>query len=88
PLMYGPGATPAGMAMMPMLLPDGRIAYVLQQPGLQQPGLQQSGLQQSGFQQHAPSPVSRHGRNSGGSSSGEKRSNDNNRNRGHGRYNP
>ncbi|KAK2364388.1 heterogeneous nuclear ribonucleoprotein Q [Trifolium repens] len=83
PLMYGPGATPAGMAMMPMLLPDGRIAYVLQQPGLQQPG-----LQQPSFQQHAPSPVSRHGRNSGGSSSGEKRSNDNNRNRGHGRYNP
>ncbi|KAI5435811.1 hypothetical protein KIW84_022294 [Lathyrus oleraceus] len=33
PLMYGPGATPAGMAMMPMFfLPDGRIAYVLQQP--------------------------------------------------------
>lgn len=73
PLMYGPGATPAGMTMMPMLLPDGRIAYVLQQPG---------------FQQHAPSPVSRHGRSSGVSSSGEKRSNDNNRNRGHGRYNP
>lgn len=78
PLMYGPGATPAGMTMMPMLLPDGRIAYVLQQPGLQQPS----------FQQHAPSPVSRHGRSSGVSSSGEKRSNDNSRNRGHCRYNP
>ncbi|KAJ1394513.1 RNA-binding domain superfamily [Sesbania bispinosa] len=74
PLMYGAGATPAGMAMMPMLLPDGRIGYVLQQPGLQQ---------------HAPSPVSRNGRGGGGSSSGGKRNNDNNnRNRGHGRYHP
>ncbi|KDP34291.1 hypothetical protein JCGZ_12820 [Jatropha curcas] len=33
PLIYGRGPTPAGMAMMPMLLPDGRIGYVLQQPG-------------------------------------------------------
>jgi len=29
PLMYGPGPTPPGMTMMPMLLPDGRIGYVL-----------------------------------------------------------
>lgn len=28
PLVYGRGANPAGMAMMPMLLPDGRIGYV------------------------------------------------------------
>lgn len=35
PLIYGRGPTPAGMAMMPMLLPDGRIGYVLQQPGSQ-----------------------------------------------------
>ncbi|KAG8655099.1 heterogeneous nuclear ribonucleoprotein Q [Manihot esculenta] len=35
PLIYGRGPTPAGMAMMPMLLPDGRIGYVLQQPGAQ-----------------------------------------------------
>ncbi|XP_019413416.1 PREDICTED: heterogeneous nuclear ribonucleoprotein Q-like isoform X2 [Lupinus angustifolius] len=36
PMMYGTGPTPAGMGMMPMLLPDGRIAYVLQQhPGMQ-----------------------------------------------------
>ncbi|XP_057960853.1 heterogeneous nuclear ribonucleoprotein Q [Malania oleifera] len=34
-MIYGRGATPAGMAMMPMLLPDGRIGYVLQQPGAQ-----------------------------------------------------
>ncbi|OWM74832.1 hypothetical protein CDL15_Pgr004599 [Punica granatum] len=33
PMIYGRGPSPAGMAMMPMLLPDGRIGYVLQQPG-------------------------------------------------------
>ncbi|XP_044482200.1 heterogeneous nuclear ribonucleoprotein Q-like [Mangifera indica] len=35
PMIYGRGPTPAGMAMLPMLLPDGRIGYVLQQPGTQ-----------------------------------------------------
>jgi heterogeneous nuclear ribonucleoprotein R len=35
PMMYGGGPSAAGMAMMPMLLPDGRIGYVLQQPGVQ-----------------------------------------------------
>ncbi|XVF46918.1 hypothetical protein PTKIN_Ptkin03bG0067000 [Pterospermum kingtungense] len=35
PLIYGRGSTPTGMSMMPMLLPDGRIGYVLQQPGAQ-----------------------------------------------------
>ncbi|KAH7541756.1 hypothetical protein FEM48_Zijuj02G0001500 [Ziziphus jujuba var. spinosa] len=30
PVIYGRGPTPAGMAMMPMLLPDGRIGYVLE----------------------------------------------------------
>ncbi|XP_022755988.1 heterogeneous nuclear ribonucleoprotein Q-like isoform X2 [Durio zibethinus] len=35
PLIYGRGPTPTGMSMMPMLLPDGRIGYVLQQPGAQ-----------------------------------------------------
>ncbi|KAB5519748.1 hypothetical protein DKX38_024067 [Salix brachista] len=29
PVIYGRGSTPAGMAMMPMLLPDGRIGHVL-----------------------------------------------------------
>ncbi|XP_068656312.1 heterogeneous nuclear ribonucleoprotein Q-like [Aristolochia californica] len=33
PMIYGRGPTPAGMAMVPMLLPDGRLGYVLQQPG-------------------------------------------------------
>ncbi|CAI9785865.1 unnamed protein product [Fraxinus pennsylvanica] len=32
PMVYGGGSTPIGMAMMPMLLPDGQIGYVLQQP--------------------------------------------------------
>ncbi|KAJ6765647.1 hypothetical protein OIU79_021769 [Salix purpurea] len=35
PLIYGSGPAPAGMAMMPMLLPDGQFGYVLQQPGVQ-----------------------------------------------------
>ncbi|KAJ7947999.1 Heterogeneous nuclear ribonucleoprotein like [Quillaja saponaria] len=35
PLIYGRGPSPSGMAMMPMLLPDGRVGYVLQQPGVQ-----------------------------------------------------
>lgn len=46
PLIYGRGPTPAGMSMMPMLLPDGRIGYVLQQPGMQS---------------HTPLPQSRNG---------------------------
>lgn len=33
PVIYGRGPTPAGMAMVPMMLPDGRIGYVLQQAG-------------------------------------------------------
>ncbi|CAA7405362.1 unnamed protein product [Spirodela intermedia] len=34
PLMYGrEAAAPAGLAMVPMMLPDGRVAYVLQQGG-------------------------------------------------------
>ncbi|PKA61155.1 Polyadenylate-binding protein 2 [Apostasia shenzhenica] len=34
PMYYGRGQTPAGMAMVPMILPDGRLGYVLQQPGM------------------------------------------------------
>ncbi|KAL7092237.1 hypothetical protein ACP275_12G153400 [Erythranthe tilingii] len=76
PLMYGRGAPP-GMAMMPMLLPDGRIGYVLQQPGMQQ--------------RTPPPPQHRGGRNSGGgggggSSSGGRRGSDSGR--GRSRYNP
>lgn len=38
PMIYGRGPMPAGMQMVPMVLPDGRIGYVLQQPGVQVPG--------------------------------------------------
>ncbi|KAG6663742.1 heterogeneous nuclear ribonucleoprotein Q [Carya illinoinensis] len=37
PMIYGRGPMPAGMHMVPMVLPDGRIGYVLQQPGVQIP---------------------------------------------------
>ncbi|XP_015898640.1 heterogeneous nuclear ribonucleoprotein Q [Ziziphus jujuba] len=74
PLIYGRGPTPAGMAMMPMLLPDGRIGYVLQQPG-------------SGMQAHTPPSQSRGGRSGGaGSSSGGRRSSESSR--GRNRYHP
>ncbi|GMI92260.1 hypothetical protein like AT3G52660 [Hibiscus trionum] len=35
PLIYGRAPTQTGMSMMPMLLPDGRIGYILQQPEAQ-----------------------------------------------------
>ncbi|KAL3832813.1 hypothetical protein ACJIZ3_007549 [Penstemon smallii] len=35
PMIYGRGPMPTGMQMVPMLLPDGRIGYVLQQPGVE-----------------------------------------------------
>ncbi|KAJ8754791.1 hypothetical protein K2173_012180 [Erythroxylum novogranatense] len=66
PMIYRSGPTPAGMAMMPMLLPDGRIGYVLQQPGMQS----------------HPQPHHRGGRLGGsGSSSGGRRGNDSSRGR-------
>jgi heterogeneous nuclear ribonucleoprotein R len=37
PMIYGRGPAPAGMRMVPMVLPDGRLGYVLQQPGGMQP---------------------------------------------------
>ncbi|PSS26248.1 Heterogeneous nuclear ribonucleoprotein like [Actinidia chinensis var. chinensis] len=37
PMIYGRGPMPAGMHMVPMVLPDGQIGYVLQQPGVQMP---------------------------------------------------
>uniref|UniRef100_A0A7N1A3D9 RRM domain-containing protein n=1 Tax=Kalanchoe fedtschenkoi TaxID=63787 RepID=A0A7N1A3D9_KALFE len=37
PMIYGRGPMPSGMQMVPMVLPDGRIGYVLQQPGMQIP---------------------------------------------------
>ncbi|RZC78615.1 hypothetical protein C5167_002826 [Papaver somniferum] len=79
PLIYGRGPTPAGMSMMPMLLPDGQIGYVLQQPGAQQyppPPQHRSGGGRSG---------GRGGGNRGGNSSGGNQNDDG----GHGsRYRP
>ncbi|XP_011004100.1 PREDICTED: heterogeneous nuclear ribonucleoprotein R-like isoform X1 [Populus euphratica] len=66
PVIYGRGPTPAGMAMMPMLLPDGRIGYVLQQPGMQA--------------HSSPQPQAGRGRGAG-SSSGGRRGNDRGRSR-------
>ncbi|KAK7258446.1 hypothetical protein RIF29_24023 [Crotalaria pallida] len=37
PMIYGRGPMPSGMQMVPMVLPDGQIGYVLQQPGAQGP---------------------------------------------------
>ncbi|KAK6919912.1 RNA recognition motif domain, partial [Dillenia turbinata] len=34
PMIYGRGPIPTGMQMVPMVLPDGRIGYVFQQPGI------------------------------------------------------
>ncbi|KAL1566145.1 heterogeneous nuclear ribonucleoprotein Q isoform X2 [Salvia divinorum] len=74
PLIYGRGGAP-GMAMMPMLLPDGRIGYVMQQPGVQP---------------HTPPPQQRGGRGSGGggSSGGGRRGHGHDSGRGRSRYNP
>ncbi|KAL4576260.1 hypothetical protein LXL04_012351 [Taraxacum kok-saghyz] len=82
PLIYGRGPSTGGMAMMPMLLPDGRIGYVLQQPGMQP---------------HSPQAMPQHqrggggGRSGGGSGSGggggHRRGNDSG-GRGGRRYNP
>ncbi|CAN1277391.1 Heterogeneous nuclear ribonucleoprotein Q [Linum perenne] len=77
PMFYGAEPTPAGMAMMPMFLPDGRVGYVLQQPAGIQP-------------HHIPIPLPRSGgRGGGGSSSSSgrgKRYSDSYH--GRGRYNP
>ncbi|KAF8045450.1 hypothetical protein N665_4911s0004 [Sinapis alba] len=73
-MIYGRGAMPTGMQMVPMLLPDGRVGYVLQQPGMQM----------------APPPrprrVDRNNGSSGGS--GRESSHDHDGNRGGRRYRP
>lgn len=67
PLIYGRGPTPAGLAMMPMLLPDGRIGYVLQHPGAQPqtpPSHQRSGVRGVGGSGSKNSGSSSRGRHS------------------------
>ncbi|XP_071706033.1 heterogeneous nuclear ribonucleoprotein Q [Rutidosis leptorrhynchoides] len=43
PMIYGRGPVPGGMQMVPMVLPDGQIGYVLQQPGAQMPAVRPPG---------------------------------------------
>lgn len=78
PMIYGRGPSPAGMAMMPMFLPDGRIGYVLQQPGAQP-------LTPPSHQRNSNRPVGGSGNKSGGSSSRGKHNNDSGQGR---RYRP
>ncbi|KAG9440053.1 hypothetical protein H6P81_020218 [Aristolochia fimbriata] len=66
PMIYGRGPTPAGMAMVPMLLPDGRLGYVLQQPGAPVGG---------------PPPPPKGGNRGGGGSSGSRQNSDSGRGR-------
>ncbi|XP_044506317.1 heterogeneous nuclear ribonucleoprotein Q-like [Mangifera indica] len=78
PMIYGRGPTPAGMAMMPMLLPDGRIGYVLQQPGAQPHSL-------PAHHRNSSRSSSGGGNKSGGSSSRGRHGNDGGRGQ---RYRP
>lgn len=74
PMIYGRGPVPGGMQMVPMVLPDGQIGYVLQQPGAQMPAVR-------------PPRRNERGSSNGGSGGGRGRgggSDDNNR----GRYRP
>ncbi|KAJ0985539.1 hypothetical protein J5N97_003895 [Dioscorea zingiberensis] len=72
PMIYGRGQTPAGMAMVPMILPDGRLGYVLQQPGAPLPSAQRGGGGGGGGGV---------GTSRGGNSHGGRKSNDNDRGR-------
>ncbi|XP_073267433.1 heterogeneous nuclear ribonucleoprotein Q isoform X3 [Populus alba] len=69
PLIYGSGPSPAGMAMMPMLLPDGQFGYVLQQPGVQLHS-------PTSYQRNDSRSGSGRGNKMGGSSSRGRHSND------------
>ncbi|KAD7480095.1 hypothetical protein E3N88_03231 [Mikania micrantha] len=81
-LVYGRGPSTAGMAMMPMLLPDGRIGYVLQQPGVPpHTPPPQSQQQRGGGSGGGGGSSSRGGRRRGGNDSGSG-------GRGRSRYNP
>nr|KYP71988.1 hypothetical protein KK1_011273 [Cajanus cajan] len=75
PMIYGRGPMPAGMQMVPMVLPDGRIGYVLQQPGVQVPPSRPRRIDRSN------GPSGQPGRGGGGGSGNDE----GNRNR---RYRP
>jgi heterogeneous nuclear ribonucleoprotein R len=76
PMIYGRGAMPTGMQMVPMLLPDGRVGYVLQQPGMPMAAA-------------PPQRPRRNDRNNGSSGgSGRDNSHEHDGNRGGRRYRP
>ncbi|CAN8279004.1 unnamed protein product [Cochlearia groenlandica] len=89
PLMHAGGHAGGGMSMMPIMLPDGRIGYVLQQPGLaampQPPQMHSPPRRHSPPHRHSPPPY-----RGGGSSSSSKRSSSHHSDNGRGRsrYNP
>ncbi|CAM8941949.1 unnamed protein product [Rhodiola kirilowii] len=62
PMIYGRGPMPSGMQMVPMMLPGGRIGYVLQQPGMQIPAAPRPRRHDQGTGQGGDS----HGRRGGG----------------------
>lgn len=64
PMIYGRGPMPTGMQMVPMVLPDGQIGYVLQQPGVQAPPVRP---RRNDRNNGAGGPQGRGGGSSGGS---------------------
>ncbi|KAL5156269.1 Heterogeneous nuclear ribonucleoprotein Q [Glycine soja] len=66
PMIYGRGPMPAGMQMVPMVLPDGRIGYVLQQPGVQVPATRPRRIDRSN------GPSGQPGRGGGGGSGNDE----------------
>ncbi|KAK8466083.1 hypothetical protein PHAVU_009G257300 [Phaseolus vulgaris] len=70
PMIYGRGPMPAGMQMVPMVLPDGRIGYVLQQPGVQAPPSRPRRIERSN------GPSGQPGRGGGGGGGGGGSGND------------
>ncbi|KAL9314931.1 hypothetical protein ACSQ67_020383 [Phaseolus vulgaris] len=71
PMIYGRGPMPAGMQMVPMVLPDGRIGYVLQQPGVQAPPSRPRRIERS----NGPSGQPGRGGGGGGGGSGNDEGN-------------
>ncbi|CAM8904753.1 unnamed protein product [Rhodiola kirilowii] len=72
PMIYGRGPMPSGMQMVPMVLPDGRIGYVLQQPGMQVPAPPRPRRHDRGSGPSGGSHGSRGGGSSGGSEHGNR----------------
>ncbi|XP_039012054.1 heterogeneous nuclear ribonucleoprotein Q-like [Hibiscus syriacus] len=69
PVIYGRGPMPTNMAMVPMVLPDGRIGYVLQQPGVHMPAPRPRRADRS----NGPGGAAGQGGNSGGADGNRSR---------------